>query len=192
MTNKLVMTDSALLGILKSRKGCFPFSRHKKGYPSVIQRFVRKYGWLPVQIYKRFLVCVEKQLEFAGRGKRIKSESRSGILYKAQEKAMEKTITKLCFMLAMLHLVGMADGVSIASKGRLKSRLKGKLIIFWKKLKLRWNRARLHGEVAWAIFFSHRITRVKLFPSTINTLFDAVMRQALEINVMKATYIWTL
>ncbi|XP_067019171.1 uncharacterized protein [Acropora muricata] len=29
---------------------------------------------------------------------------------------MEKTITKLCLMLAMLHLVGMADGVSIASK----------------------------------------------------------------------------
>ena len=43
---------------------------------------------------------------------------------------MEKTITKLCLMLAMLHLVGMADGVSIASKGRLKSRLKDKLIIF--------------------------------------------------------------
>ncbi|XP_044183844.1 uncharacterized protein LOC122964354 isoform X2 [Acropora millepora] len=54
--------------------------------------------------------------EFAGRRKRIESESRSGILYKTQEKAMEKTITKLCLMLAMLHLVGMADGVPIASK----------------------------------------------------------------------------
>ncbi|XP_015772673.1 PREDICTED: uncharacterized protein LOC107350927 isoform X1 [Acropora digitifera] len=54
--------------------------------------------------------------EFAGRRKRIKSESRSGILDKRQEKAMEKTITKLCLLLAMLHLVGMADGVSIASK----------------------------------------------------------------------------
>ena len=64
------------------------------------------------------------------RRKRIKSESRSGILKKTQEKAMKKTITKLCLMLAMLHLVGMADGVPIASKGRLKSRLKDKLIIF--------------------------------------------------------------
>ena len=76
------------------------------------------------------MVCVEKQSEFAGRRKRIESESRSGILYKTQEKAMEKTITKLCLLLAMLHLVGMADGVPIASKGRLKSRLKDKLIIF--------------------------------------------------------------
>ncbi|XP_015772674.1 PREDICTED: uncharacterized protein LOC107350927 isoform X2 [Acropora digitifera] len=58
----------------------------------------------------------EEQSEFAGRRKRIKSESRSGILDKRQEKAMEKTITKLCLLLAMLHLVGMADGVSIASK----------------------------------------------------------------------------
>ena len=76
------------------------------------------------------MVCVEKHSEFAGRRKRIESESRSGILYKTQEKAMEKTITKLCLMLAMLHLVCMADGVPIASKGRLKSRLKDKLIIF--------------------------------------------------------------
>ena len=76
------------------------------------------------------MVCVEKQSEFAGRRKRIKSESRSGILDKRQEKAMEKTITKLCLMLAMLHLVGRADGVPIASKGRLKSGLKDKIIIF--------------------------------------------------------------
>ena len=76
------------------------------------------------------MVSVEEQSEFARRRKRIKSESRSGILDKKQEKAMEKTITKLCLLLAMLHLVGMADGVSIASKGRLKSRLKDKLIIF--------------------------------------------------------------
>ena len=83
------------------------------------------------------MVSVEEQSEFAGRRKRIKSESRSGILDKRQEKAMEKTITKLCLLLAMLHLVGMADGVSIASKGRLKSRPKDKLVIFWRKLKLR-------------------------------------------------------
>ena len=76
------------------------------------------------------MVCVEKQSEFAGRRKKIESESLSGILYKTQEKAMGKTITKLCLMLAMLHLVGMADGVPIASKDRLKSRLKDKLIIF--------------------------------------------------------------
>ena len=51
---------------------------------------------------------------FAGRRKRIESESRSGILYERQEKAMEKTITKLCLMLAMLYLVRMADAVTIA------------------------------------------------------------------------------
>ena len=55
---------------------------------------------------------------FAGRRKRIESESRSRILYERQEKAMEKTITKLCLMLAMLHLVRMADAVTIESKGR--------------------------------------------------------------------------
>ena len=77
------------------------------------------------------MVSVEGQSEFAGRRKRIESESRSGILYERQEKAMEKTITK-SLMLAMLHLVGTADGVSrsIASKGRLKSRMKHKLVIF--------------------------------------------------------------
>ena len=87
------------------------------------------------------MVSVEGQSEFAGRRKRIESESRSGILYERQQKAMEKTITKLCLMLAMLHLVGMADGVSIASKGRLKSRIKHKLVIFSRKLELRLNRA---------------------------------------------------
>ena len=56
---------------------------------------------------------------FAGRPKRIESESRSGILYKRQEKAMEKTtISKLCLMLAMLHLVSTADAMAIESKGR--------------------------------------------------------------------------
>ena len=65
-----------------------------------------------------------------GDAKRIESESRSGILDRRQERAMEKTITKLCLMLEMLNLVGMANGVSIASKGRLKSRLKDKLTIF--------------------------------------------------------------
>ena len=67
-----------------------------------------------------------------GDAKRIESESPSGILDKRQEKAMEKTITKLCFLLALLNLFGMADGISIASKGRLKSRLRDKLIIFFK------------------------------------------------------------
>ena len=65
-----------------------------------------------------FLVGVEKQSEFAGKRKRIESESRSGILYKRQEKAMEKTVTKLCLMLAILHLVRMADAITIESKGR--------------------------------------------------------------------------
>ena len=54
---------------------------------------------------------------------------------------MEKTINKLCLMLAMLNLVVMADGVSIASKGRLKSRMIDKLVIFSRKLELRLNRA---------------------------------------------------
>ena len=52
------------------------------------------------------------------RRKRIKSKSRSRILDKRQEKAMEKTITKLCLMLAMFHLVRMADAMAIGSKGR--------------------------------------------------------------------------
>ena len=55
---------------------------------------------------------------FAGRRRRIESESRSGILYKRQEKAMQKIITKLCLMLAMLHLFRMADAMTIESKGR--------------------------------------------------------------------------
>ena len=55
---------------------------------------------------------------FAGIRKRIESESRSGILYERQQKAMEKTITKLCLMLAMLHLVRMANAMTIESKGR--------------------------------------------------------------------------
>ena len=76
------------------------------------------------------MVSFEEQSEFAGRRKRIESESRSGILYERQQKAMEKTINKLCLMLAMLNLVVMADGVSIASKGRLKSRMIDKLVIF--------------------------------------------------------------
>ena len=68
---------------------------------------------------------------FAGRRQSKESESRSGILDKRQERAMEKTITKLCLMLAMfINLVGMANGVSIASKGRLRSRLNDKLTIF--------------------------------------------------------------
>ena len=108
------MTDLALLVILNSRKGIFPFSRHEKGYLSLLQRFVRKHRRLSVQIYKRFLVvAVEELSEVAGRRKGIESESRSGMLYKRQEKAMEKTITKLCLMLAMLHLGRMAD-----AKGR--------------------------------------------------------------------------
>ena len=83
------------------------------------------------------MVSVEEQSEFAGRRKRIESESRSGILYERQQKAMEKAINKLCLMLAMLNLVVMADGVSIASKGRLKSRMIDKLVIFSRKLELR-------------------------------------------------------
>ena len=53
----------------------------------------------------------------------------SVILYKRQEKAMEKTIAKLCLMLAMLHLLSNADGLAIKSKGRLKSRPREKLVI---------------------------------------------------------------
>ena len=73
---------------------------------------------------------LKKQSVFAGRRQSKESESRSGILDKRQERAMEKTITKLCLMLAMFNLVGMANGVSIASKGRLRSRLNDKLTIF--------------------------------------------------------------
>ena len=87
------------------------------------------------------MVGVKDKSEFAGRYKSIESEKRGGILDKRQEKAMEKTITKLCLMLAALNRVGMADGISIASKGRLKSRLKEKLVIFSTKRKLRLNRA---------------------------------------------------
>ncbi|KAK2551047.1 hypothetical protein P5673_028105 [Acropora cervicornis] len=54
-------------------------------------------------------VCWETQ-------KDIESESRSRILDKRQEKAMEKTITKLCLMLAIFHLVRMADAMAIGSK----------------------------------------------------------------------------
>ena len=119
----------------------FLLSRNKEGHILVSQYFVRKDAWLPVQIYKIFLVGVEDKSEFAGRRKRIESESRSGILDKRQEKAMEKTITKLCLMLAMLHLVRMADAVAIESKGRWKSWLRDKFSIFWRKLKLKLNRA---------------------------------------------------
>ena len=64
------------------------------------------------------VVAVEELSEVAGRRKRIESESRSGMSYKRQERAMEITITKLCLMLAMLHLIRMADAMTIESKGR--------------------------------------------------------------------------
>ena len=54
----------------------------------------------------------------------------SGILYKRQEMVMEKTIAKLCLMLAMLHLLSNADGLAIKSKGGLKSRPREKLVVF--------------------------------------------------------------
>ncbi|KAK2551069.1 hypothetical protein P5673_028132 [Acropora cervicornis] len=77
------------------------------------------------RIYKRVLVvAVEELSEAAGRRKRIESESPSGMLYKRQEKVMEKTITKLCLMLAMLHLVRMADAMAIESKGDDKINVK--------------------------------------------------------------------
>ena len=48
---------------------------------------------------------------------------------------MEKTIKKLCLMLAMFDLVRMSDAMTIGSKGRWKNQLRDKLIIFFKKLK---------------------------------------------------------
>lgn len=63
------------------------------------------------------MVGVEELLEFAGRRKIIESDSRSGILDKRHEKAIEKTTTKLCLMLAMFHLVRMADAIAIESNG---------------------------------------------------------------------------
>ena len=114
------MTDSVLLSILNHGPGkeVFFFQGIKRDRFHFSNTLQRKDALLPVQIYKKVLVGVEKQSEFAGRRRRIESESRSGILYKRQEKAMEKTITKLCLMLAMLHLFRRADAMAIESKGR--------------------------------------------------------------------------
>ena len=60
------------------------------------------------------------------------------ILDKRQEKAVEKTTTKLSLMLAIFHVVRMADAMAIESIGWQKNRLRGNLIIFSRKLRRKW------------------------------------------------------
>ena len=60
------------------------------------------------------------------------------ILDKRQDKAVEKTTTKLNLMLAMFHVVRMADAMAIESIGWQKNRLRGNLIIFSRKLRRKW------------------------------------------------------
>ena len=110
------MTDLALLVILISRKGIFPFLRHKKGvFQLPLFALLENTGDFLFRSIKGFWLLMKN----CPRRKRIESESRSGMLYKRQEKAMVKTMTtKLCFMLAMLNLVCMADAVANESKGR--------------------------------------------------------------------------
>ena len=84
------------------------------------------------------MVGVEELLEFSGRRKSIESDNRSGILDKRQEKAMGKTTTKLCLMLAMFHLVRIAVAIAFESNGWQKKTLKDNLIIFSKKLRGTW------------------------------------------------------
>ena len=79
------------------------------------------------------MVGVEELLEFAGRRKSTDSDSRSGILDNRQEKVVEKTTTKLSLMLAVFHVVRMADALAIESSSWQKNRLRGNLIIFSRK-----------------------------------------------------------
>ena len=51
---------------------------------------------------------------------------------------MEKTTSKLCLMLAMFHLVRLADAMAIESNGWQKNRLRDNLIIFSRKLRRTW------------------------------------------------------
>ena len=60
------------------------------------------------------------------------------ILDKKQEKAVEKTTTKLNLMSAMFHVVRMSDVIAIESIGWQKNRLRGNLIIFSRKLRRKW------------------------------------------------------
>ena len=60
------------------------------------------------------------------------------ILDKRQEKAVEKTTTKLSLMLAMFHVVCMADAMAIETSGWPKNRLRGNPIIFSRKLRRKW------------------------------------------------------
>ena len=71
------------------------------------------------------MVGVKELLEFPGRRKSIVSDSRSGILDNGQEKVIEKTTTKLSLMLAMFHVVRMADAMAIESNGWQTNRLRG-------------------------------------------------------------------
>ena len=84
------------------------------------------------------MVGVEELLEFSGRRKSIESDNPSEILDKRQEKAIEKTTTKLCLMLAMFHLVRIAVAIAIESNGWQKKPLRDNLVIFSKKLRVPW------------------------------------------------------
>ena len=103
---------------LQKRK--FSLFKESKGtdfsFPTLCKGKTRDFRYRSIKGFS--WVGVEKQSVFAGRRKRIESESQSGILNERQQKAMEKTITKLCLMLAMLHLARMADAMTIESKGR--------------------------------------------------------------------------
>ena len=101
-------------------KEFFPFQGIKRDIFHFANALLENTGDFLFRSIKGFnlVVAVEELSEVARRRKRIESESRGGMLYKRQEKAMEKTITKLCLMLAMLHLVRMADAMAIESKGR--------------------------------------------------------------------------
>ena len=92
------------------------------------------------------MVGVEELLEFPGRRKSIVSDSRSGILDNRQEKVIEKTTTKLSLMLAMFHVVRMADAMAIESNGWQTNRLRGNHIIFSRKRSMHIGKKRKLSE----------------------------------------------
>ena len=83
-----------------------------------------------------------------GDAKSIDSDSRSGILDNGQEKVIEKTTTKLSLMLAMFHVVRMADAMAIESSVLQKNRLRGNLIIFSRKRSTSGKKTNLSEHVA--------------------------------------------
>ena len=76
------------------------------------------------------------------------THGRSGILDNRQEKVIEKTTTKLSLMLAMFHVVRMADAMAIESSGWQKNRRRGNLIIFSRKRSTSGKKRKLSEHVA--------------------------------------------